>query len=131
MGVAVSDNRERRIMGAFIAWAEQALRTRRERLLTLRAEQGRQLEALREQRRSDRDWLDQAVDEEGSTIAARLSEAEYRELSAIDAALQRVADGTYGQCESCGGPVGRQRLHALPEARLCTSCIAASEERAA
>lgn len=118
-------------MGSFIAWAEQALSSRRDRLLALHVEQGRQLETLREQRRSDRDWLDQAVDEEGTTVAAGLSEAEYRELAAIDAALKRVAAGTYGECESCGGPVGRQRLHALPEARLCASCVAASEGRAA
>lgn len=118
-------------MGSFIEWAEKALTARRDRLLALRAEQARQLETLREQRRSDRDWLDQAVDEEGSTVAAGLSESEYRELAAIHAALERVAGGTYGQCESCGGPVGRQRLHALPEARLCTSCVAAAGERAA
>jgi DnaK suppressor protein len=118
-------------MGAFTAWAEKALTARRDRMLALRAEQGRQLEALREQRSSDRDWLDQAADEEGSTVAAGLSEAEYRELEAIDAALRRVAEGTYGQCEGCGGPVGRQRLNALPEARLCTACIAAGEDRAA
>ncbi len=118
-------------MGSFIQWAEKALTARRDRLLALRAEQGRQLETLREQRRSDRDWLDQAVDEEGTTVAAGLSEAEYRELEAISAALKRMAEGTYGECESCGGPVGRQRLHALPEARLCTSCVAAAEGRAA
>ena len=117
-------------MSTFTGWAEKALSSRRERLLALRAEQGRELETLREQRRADRDWVDQAADEEGATIAAGLSEAEYRELAAIDAALKRLAAGTYGECEGCGGPVGQQRLRALPEARLCTSCIS-TEERAA
>jgi RNA polymerase-binding transcription factor len=118
-------------MATFTTWAEKALGNRRDRLLALRAQQGNELELLSEQRRSDRDWLDQAADLEGATVAAGLSEAEYRELSAIEAALQRLARGTYGQCESCGGPVGRQRLRALPEARLCTSCIAAGELGAA
>lgn len=118
-------------MGTFIAWAEKALGSRRDRLLALRAEQGWELESLGEQRRSDHDWLDQAADEEGSAVAARLSEAEYRELAAIDAALRRISSGTYGECESCGGPVGQQRLRALPEAQLCTSCVSAGESRVA
>jgi RNA polymerase-binding transcription factor DksA len=114
-------------MSTFTAWAEKALRARRDRLLALRTGQGRNLESLGEQRRADRDWLDQAADLEGSTVADRLSEAEYRELAAIGDALGRVKTGTYGECESCGGPVGQQRLRALPEARLCQSCIAAGE----
>jgi DnaK suppressor protein len=118
-------------MSTFTAWAEKALKARRDRLLALRAEQGRELEVLREQRRSDRDWLDQAADEESTTVAAGLSEAEYRELRAIDAALKRLEAGTYGECEGCGGSVGRQRLRAIPEASMCTSCLAAAEGRAA
>jgi len=118
-------------MSTFTAWAEKALKSRRDRLLALRAEQGRDLEALREQRRADRDWLDQAADEEGARVAAGLSEAEYRELGAIEGALRRLQAGTYGECEGCAGPVGRQRLRALPEARFCTSCLSAAEGRAA
>jgi hypothetical protein len=45
-----------------------------------------------------------------------------RELGEIDAALARIADGTYGTCESCGGAIGRDRLRALPEIRLCVRC---------
>lgn len=118
-------------MGTFTAWAENTLKARQVRLSALRAQQGRELEALREQRRSDRDWLDQAADEESARVAAGLSEAEYRELAAIGAALERLAAGTYGECESCGGPVGQQRLRAIPEASLCTSCLSAAEGRAA
>jgi RNA polymerase-binding transcription factor len=44
------------------------------------------------------------------------------ELSEIDAALARIADGTYGSCEVCGGAIGRDRLRALPEVRRCLSC---------
>jgi len=45
-----------------------------------------------------------------------------RELAETQAALDRVARGTYGRCESCGGAIGRQRLLALPAARLCIAC---------
>jgi RNA polymerase-binding protein DksA len=37
----------------------------------------------------------------------------------IDAALQRIEDGTYGICEVCGKPIGAERLSALPWARRC------------
>ena len=45
-----------------------------------------------------------------------------KELLEIDAALARIADGTYGTCEVCGGAIGRDRLRALPEIRRCVSC---------
>lgn len=45
-----------------------------------------------------------------------------RELADIDAALARIAEGSYGRCQSCGGPMGLQRLRALPEARYCVAC---------
>ncbi len=42
----------------------------------------------------------------------------------IDAALARIEAGTYGRCEACGGAIGRQRLRAISEVRLCLSCTA-------
>ena len=45
-----------------------------------------------------------------------------RELADIDAALARITEGRYGTCQSCGGPMGLQRLRALPEARFCVAC---------
>lgn len=45
-----------------------------------------------------------------------------RELTEIDAALARIAAGTYGTCEVCGGAIGRDRLRALPEVRRCVTC---------
>jgi RNA polymerase-binding protein DksA len=40
-------------------------------------------------------------------------------LGEIDAALARIEEGTYGLCTSCGKPIGRERLEALPYATLC------------
>ena len=40
-------------------------------------------------------------------------------LAEIDAALQRIEDGTYGSCEVCGKPIGADRLNAIPWTRLC------------
>ena len=51
-----------------------------------------------------------------------VSEVVRRELAEIDAALIRIEEGRYGTCQSCGGPMGLQRLRALPEARYCLAC---------
>lgn len=51
-----------------------------------------------------------------------LSEGARRELADIDAALARIQAGRYGDCLSCGGPMGLQRLRAIPEARYCMAC---------
>ena len=50
------------------------------------------------------------------------SEGVRRELADIDAALARIEEGRYGRCLKCGGPIGLQRLRAIPEARYCVSC---------
>jgi len=51
-----------------------------------------------------------------------LSAQAHAAIEEIDAALQKIEDGTYGFCESCGNPVPKARLEALPHARLCVSC---------
>ena len=37
-------------------------------------------------------------------------------------AMQRIAAGTYGRCERCDGAIARDRLEAIPHARLCVTC---------
>jgi RNA polymerase-binding transcription factor DksA len=39
-------------------------------------------------------------------------------------AREKVAEGSYGTCDVCGGPVGEERLEALPWAVRCVSCAA-------
>jgi len=50
-------------------------------------------------------------------------------LAQVDAALQRLDDGTYGVCARCGREISTERLEALPSATLCITCQA-EEERA-
>jgi DnaK suppressor protein len=44
-------------------------------------------------------------------------------------ALDRIADGTYGVCESCGKAIGKARLQAFPRATLCIDCKQREERR--
>jgi RNA polymerase-binding protein DksA len=74
---------------------------------------------------------DDEHDPEGATIAFERSQIGslvrqlQQHLTEIDAAQQRVDAGTYGACETCGGPIGCDRLEARPTARTCIRCASA------
>jgi RNA polymerase-binding transcription factor DksA len=44
------------------------------------------------------------------------------QVEGIDAALARIAEGTYGTCASCGNDIGADRLEFRPSSILCVSC---------
>lgn len=62
------------------------------------------------------DALDFALDTAHDEINSQLAEIESRELAKIEAALQRMRDGTYGICEVTGKSIPLSRLRALPYA---------------
>jgi RNA polymerase-binding transcription factor len=43
-------------------------------------------------------------------------------LADVERALEKLRDDTYGTCDSCGEPIGAERLEAIPWATLCISC---------
>jgi RNA polymerase-binding protein DksA len=43
-------------------------------------------------------------------------------LAEIDEALQRIEDGTFGTCRTCGQPIAPDRLEAMPWATQCIDC---------
>lgn len=51
------------------------------------------------------------------------------QLRTLRYALAKFDDGSYGECEGCGNPIGFSRLQARPEARLCIACQTRSEKR--
>lgn len=44
------------------------------------------------------------------------------ELTRINAALERISEGTYGECLSCGEPIAVRRLTANPAVAICIDC---------
>jgi len=52
---------------------------------------------------------------------------EEQALEEIAAALGRIEQGTFGQCEGCGQAIPKGRLHALPYARSCVGCARRSQ----
>lgn len=56
-----------------------------------------------------------------------LMENEEVTLAAIEAALERLEDGTYGNCEECGVKIPKMRLEAIPYATMCVKCASRFE----
>jgi DnaK suppressor protein len=49
-------------------------------------------------------------------------------LDQIEAAIERIEDGSYGQCEECGAKISKARLEAIPYATLCVRCASQQEQ---
>jgi DnaK suppressor protein len=76
------------------------------------------------------DGTDDEHDPEGATLAferqhtAALLDQAREQVTAIDAALDRLEAGRYGLCQRCGQPIGDDRLAARPAAPTCVRCAA-------
>ncbi len=109
---------------------EKQLRKTREGLLSR--------EALRREgllRRADvaAAHFSQPEDSHAQVISAKdiefaIGEQEGAELNAVDAALQRIASGSYGQCLDCGQAIATARLQVSHEAPRCIRCQEAFEQ---
>lgn len=85
--------------------------------------------------RSEQSSLDLAGDEAeiastdlDNTISIHLHERDIKSLIMIDKALSKIADGTYGECESCGAEISPRRLEARPFTTMCIECMEELEE---
>ena len=63
-----------------------------------------------------------AVENVSRDMLAATLERERGTLKEIESALARMEKGKYGTCDSCGVPIPKARLDALPWARLCIHC---------
>jgi DnaK suppressor protein len=65
--------------------------------------------------------------EEQEEVAIALLTVEDDQLTECRRALDRIRRGTFGKCEHCRKPMSKDRLKALPYARLCIRCARAAE----
>jgi RNA polymerase-binding protein DksA len=110
---------------------DAALRTRQRELRAdvaakLRTQDDPRLVGLRNQMEDTDDWA--AADAAAAQDIALVSR-DLAELANVEAALARIADGTYGECEDCGNPIPYPRLAAYPAARRCVGCQELWERR--
>jgi DnaK suppressor protein len=71
---------------------------------------------------SDNHLAETATATLGREIDYTLGENSGQVLAAIDAALKRIDEGTYGTCVSCAEQIRYERLEATPWASLCIDC---------
>lgn len=70
------------------------------------------------------DWEEQAQELENEEVLGALDDAARAEIVGIRAALDRIRQGRYGLCTSCGEAIAPRRLQALPTTPLCVDCAA-------
>ncbi|MBY0544677.1 MAG: RNA polymerase-binding protein DksA [Gammaproteobacteria bacterium] len=87
------------------------------------------VESLRGDDKELADPADKATREEIIGLMLRASDREGKLLRKTEEALQRLDDGEYGYCESCGEEIGIKRLEARPTATLCIDCKTLDEIR--
>ena len=112
----------------FLKKARETLQNMRSQLL--RSVQ-QDIRAGREQSKDEgMDTYDIASESRDREINFILTDRDRDKLLAIDDALARIDDGSYGVCESCEADVAEGRLEALPFTRLCINCQADREKEA-
>ncbi|MGB2600141.1 MAG: TraR/DksA C4-type zinc finger protein [Candidatus Omnitrophota bacterium] len=72
---------------------------------------------------------DMATDLYDREFSLELAEGERERLYALDDALKRIDEGTYGLCDACGASISKQRLKAMPQAQNCIKCQEEEEKK--
>ena len=101
-----------------VAWKNEILREARETL-----------DHLAEESANHPDLADRASSETDRAIELRARDRQRKLISKIDAAMQRIEDGTYGYCEETGEPISLKRLAARPIATLSIEAQERHERR--
>ncbi|MFF5204596.1 TraR/DksA family transcriptional regulator [Streptosporangium sp. NPDC000396] len=122
--------------GPVVTWSAQELAEVRERLATEIEELNHEISRAEIEIASS-DVTDGAGDDQADA-GARTYERE-REIALTlnsrdlvaqnERAIARIDAGTYGVCESCHKPIGKERLQAFPRATLCVACKQREERR--
>jgi RNA polymerase-binding transcription factor DksA len=68
------------------------------------------------------DSAEQAQERENDEVVDAIGNETSRSIRDVQAALERIANDTYGTCEECGESIGEARLSVIPEATLCLRC---------
>jgi DnaK suppressor protein len=101
-----------------INWKEEIIRESRETL-----------QHLQDESQNHPDLADRASSETDRAIELRARDRQRKLIAKIDAALQRIEDGTYGFCEETGEPISLKRLDARPIATLSIEAQERHERR--
>ena len=131
----------REILRGDDAMKKADIKTYKERLLSLRVrlrgDVSQMADATLKKRRSEANgdlssmpihMADIGTDNFEQEFTLSLMESEEGTLDLIEASLERIEEGSYGQCEECGAKIPKTRLNAIPYANLCVKCATQQEQ---
>lgn len=84
--------------------------------------------SLASNRQAGEELADVGSDDFMREVELALASEEERQFLLVQEAIERLHDGSYGQCVDCGGAIGDGRLEAIPYAKLCVDCKTLREE---
>jgi DnaK suppressor protein len=114
----MSDRQREYFRNKLLAWREDILKEAKETL-----------QHLQDENQNHPDLADRASSETDRAIELRARDRQRKLIAKIDAALQRIEDGTYGYCEETGEPIALKRLEARPIATLSIEAQERHERR--
>ena len=90
---------------------------------------GKTVSDMTEEKTNFPDPTDRASLESDRNFELRIRDRERKLINKIRQALERIDDGTFGQCESCEEEIGPERLRARPVTTLCIDCKTEQERQ--
>ncbi|WP_026358826.1 RNA polymerase-binding protein DksA [Aureimonas ureilytica] len=117
-GPFMNDRQKEYFRRKLLAWKTEILREAKETLEALATENANQADAA-----------DRASSETDRSIELRARDRQRKLIAKIDAAIERIDDGTYGYCEETGEPISLKRLDARPIATMTLEAQERHERR--
>jgi DnaK suppressor protein len=114
----MNDRQREYFRDKLLAWKDDILHEARETL-----------QHLQDENQNHPDLADRASSETDRALELRARDRQRKLIAKIDAALQRLEDGTYGYCEETGEPIALKRLEARPIATLSVEAQERHERR--
>ena len=114
----MSERQQTYFRSKLTSWKNEILREARETL-----------EILQQENSNHPDLADRASSETDRSIELRARDRQRKLIAKIDAALERLDEGTYGYCEETGEPISLKRLDARPIATLSIEAQERHERR--
>jgi len=96
----------------------------KDNLLELQHSLSNRIEAIKRDFSNGRsaDFSEQATEQENEEVLVQLKVDAEEELRMVNIALNKIVEGTYGECEKCTEEIAPARLEAIPYAKHCINC---------
>lgn len=96
----------------------------KDQLLELQISLSKRIDAIKRDFSNGRsaDFSEQATEQENEEVLVQLKVEAEEELRLVNIALEKIADGHYGECEKCTEEIATARLEAIPYTKYCINC---------